>query len=279
MRIVALDSFATDQGAPDAFWGPLKALGEVVLHPRTAPGDVLARCQGAGAVLTNKVALGAAQLAALPELRYVGVVATGTNVIDLEAGREFRRLVLDAGGAGGRPGFPHACAAGAAGGGAGARRRGGAARPADARHARDGGRAFSAGDAPGRDPDQHGAGRPGRRGRAGTGAGTGPAARRGPGRAVGRTAARESSADPRRRRRVPPRGHLASYRLGYLRGGARVGPGGVRQPGGLSRGTAAQPRGLTAGRAVRTVTNHLLRQRGRGDTAAGGNPRAKGGIV
>jgi len=87
MRIVALDSFATDQGAPDAFWGPLKALGEVLLHPRTAPGDLLARCQGAGAVLTNKVALGAAQLAALPELRYVGVVATGTNVIDLDAAR------------------------------------------------------------------------------------------------------------------------------------------------------------------------------------------------
>src|SRR3569623_3090959 len=87
MRIVALDSFATDHGAPDAFWGPLKALGEVVLHYRTTPENLLARCQGAGAVLTNKVALGAAQLAALPELRYVGVVATGTNVIDLEAAR------------------------------------------------------------------------------------------------------------------------------------------------------------------------------------------------
>ena len=87
MRIVVLDSFATDQGDPEPFWAPLRALGEVVLHPRTAPGDVVARCRGADAVLTNKVVLGAAELAALPGLRYVGVVATGTNVIDLAAAR------------------------------------------------------------------------------------------------------------------------------------------------------------------------------------------------
>jgi len=85
MRIVVLDSFTTDQGEPDAFWAPLRALGEVVLHSRTAAGDVVARCQGAAAVLTNKVVLGAAELAALPDLRYVGVVATGTNVVDLAA--------------------------------------------------------------------------------------------------------------------------------------------------------------------------------------------------
>jgi glycerate dehydrogenase len=87
MRIVVLDSFTTDQGDPDAFWGPLRALGEVTLFPRTAPRDLLARCQGAGAVLTNKVVLGGPELAALPELRYVGVLATGTNVIDAAAAR------------------------------------------------------------------------------------------------------------------------------------------------------------------------------------------------
>jgi len=87
MRIVVLDSFTTDQGQPDAFWAPLRALGEVVLHPRTASADVVERCQGAAAVLTNKVVLGAAELAALPELRYVGVLATGTNVVDLAAAK------------------------------------------------------------------------------------------------------------------------------------------------------------------------------------------------
>lgn len=87
MRIVVLDSYTTDQGEPDAFWAPLRTLGDVVVHPRTASGDVVARCLGATAVLTNKVVLGAAELAALSDLRYVGVLATGTNVVDLPAAR------------------------------------------------------------------------------------------------------------------------------------------------------------------------------------------------
>jgi len=87
MRIVVLDSYTTDQGEPESFWAPLRAFGEVTLHPRTAAGDVVARCQGATAVLTNKVVLGAAELAALPDVRYVGVLATGTNVVDLAAAR------------------------------------------------------------------------------------------------------------------------------------------------------------------------------------------------
>jgi len=87
MRIVVLDAFTTDQGNPAAFWAPLQALGDVELHSRTAPADVVARCRGAAAVLTNKVVLGAAELAALPDLRYVGVLATGTNIVDLAAAR------------------------------------------------------------------------------------------------------------------------------------------------------------------------------------------------
>lgn len=87
MRIVVLDSYTTDQGEPDAFWAPLRALGDVVLYPRTAARDVVGRCQGATAILTNKVVIGAAELAALPEARYVGVLATGTNVVDLAAAR------------------------------------------------------------------------------------------------------------------------------------------------------------------------------------------------
>lgn len=87
MRIVVLDSFTTDQGNPDAFWGPLRALGEVALYPRTSPDDIVARCQGASAVMTNKVVLGRTELAALPELRYVGVLATGTNIVDVAAAR------------------------------------------------------------------------------------------------------------------------------------------------------------------------------------------------
>src|SRR5262249_11228248 len=86
MRIVILDSFAADQG-DDAMWTDLRALGELVVHARSDDGDVVARSAGAGAALTNKVSFSAATFAALPDLRYVGVLATGTNVVDLAAAR------------------------------------------------------------------------------------------------------------------------------------------------------------------------------------------------
>jgi glycerate dehydrogenase len=86
MNIVVLDSFAADQG--DAVWGDLDALGEVAVYPRTAPSELLPRARGAEALLTNKVLLDAATIANLPALRYVGIVATGTNAVDLAACRK-----------------------------------------------------------------------------------------------------------------------------------------------------------------------------------------------
>ena len=86
MRIVLLDSFAADQGEPEP-WHDLGALGELVVHPRSADDEVAARCAGANAVLTNKVVISDAVMAAAPALRYVGVVATGTNMVDLAAAR------------------------------------------------------------------------------------------------------------------------------------------------------------------------------------------------
>jgi glycerate dehydrogenase len=87
VRTVVLDGFAADQGEPGA-WAGLQALGALTVHPRTAPAELLERCQGATALVTNKVALDAdVILGALPALRYVGVSATGTNVVDLAAAR------------------------------------------------------------------------------------------------------------------------------------------------------------------------------------------------
>ena len=86
-RIVVLDSFTTDQGDVAGFWNGLRALGELTTHARTSAGERRARCAGAQAILTNKVVVDGALLAELPELRYVGVTATGTNVVDLEAAR------------------------------------------------------------------------------------------------------------------------------------------------------------------------------------------------
>jgi glycerate dehydrogenase len=93
MRIVNLDTFTTDQGhdeGPDSVWADLADLvapGTLEHHPRTSRDDLAARCRGAFALITNKVVLDAALLGSLPELRYVGVCATGTNVVDLGAAR------------------------------------------------------------------------------------------------------------------------------------------------------------------------------------------------
>ncbi len=80
-KIVVLDGYAANPG--DISWEPWKGLGELVVYDRTAPGETVARCKGAEIVLTNKVILDAKVIEALPELKYVGVLATGYNVVDL----------------------------------------------------------------------------------------------------------------------------------------------------------------------------------------------------
>jgi len=88
MRITILDADTTDKGDLAA-WDVLRALGDVTVHPRTAPADIGARIRGADAVIINKCVLGAAELAAAtaPNLRYVGLLSTGTNAVDLAAAR------------------------------------------------------------------------------------------------------------------------------------------------------------------------------------------------
>lgn len=85
MKIVVLDGYAANPG--DLCWDELKALGECVIYDRTTPEEVLERAAGATIVLTNKTVLTAAQIDALPELKYIGVLATGYNIVDIEAAR------------------------------------------------------------------------------------------------------------------------------------------------------------------------------------------------
>jgi lactate dehydrogenase-like 2-hydroxyacid dehydrogenase len=68
--------------------GQVKALGECVIYDRTAPEEVLERSAGAEVILTNKVIINADHMAALPELKYIGVLATGYNVVDTAAAKE-----------------------------------------------------------------------------------------------------------------------------------------------------------------------------------------------
>ena len=86
MRIVVLDGYTTNPG--DLCWDKLKELGECTIYDRTAPGEVLKRAAGAEAILTNKVVINSETMAALPDLKYIGVMATGYNVVDINAARE-----------------------------------------------------------------------------------------------------------------------------------------------------------------------------------------------
>jgi glycerate dehydrogenase len=86
MNIVVLDGYTLNPG--DLSWDGLRALGECEVYDRTPPAQVVERARGAEAVLTNKVVVGREHLAQLPALRYIGVLATGYNIVDIEAARE-----------------------------------------------------------------------------------------------------------------------------------------------------------------------------------------------
>ncbi len=86
MKIVALDGYAANPG--DLSWDELKSLGECVIYDRTAPEEVLERAAGAEVLLTNKVVITGEAMAALPQLKYIGVMATGYNIVDIDAARE-----------------------------------------------------------------------------------------------------------------------------------------------------------------------------------------------
>lgn len=85
MNIVVLDGFTLNPG--DLSWKELEALGPCVVHDRTPPSEVAARAASAEILLINKIELGAAAIRDLPRLKYVGVLATGTNIVDLAAAR------------------------------------------------------------------------------------------------------------------------------------------------------------------------------------------------
>ena len=86
MNIVALDGYAANPG--DLSWDELKTLGQCTIYERTAPEQVTSRAQGADIVLTNKVVIGADHMARLPQLKYIGVMATGYNIVDIDAARQ-----------------------------------------------------------------------------------------------------------------------------------------------------------------------------------------------
>ena len=85
MKIVVLDGYGLNPG--DLSWEGMGALGELTVYDRTSPSELLVRSEGAEALITNKTLISAGDMAALPHLKYIGVLATGYNVVDIEAAK------------------------------------------------------------------------------------------------------------------------------------------------------------------------------------------------
>lgn len=86
MKIVILDGHTANPG--DLSWEELEKLGEVTVYDRTAPSETVARAADAEILLTNKVVISREVISLLPHLKYIGVLATGYNVVDIEAAHE-----------------------------------------------------------------------------------------------------------------------------------------------------------------------------------------------
>ena len=86
MKIVVLDGYTENPG--DLSWGPLQELGELTVYDRTPPEAVLERIGDAEAIYTNKTVLSRELIQAMPCVRFIGVLATGYNVVDVQAARE-----------------------------------------------------------------------------------------------------------------------------------------------------------------------------------------------
>ena len=91
MKITVLDGYCLNPG--DLSWDALRKFGEVEVFERTSVDEAPSRAAGAAIVLTNKTQLPGAVLAQLPDLRYIGVLATGYNIVDVEAARQ-RNIVV-----------------------------------------------------------------------------------------------------------------------------------------------------------------------------------------
>ena len=85
MKIIVLDGYGLNPG--DLNWDGFEALGELTVYDRTLPSELMERAAGAEVLITNKTLITAENMADLPELKYIGVLATGYNVVDIDAAK------------------------------------------------------------------------------------------------------------------------------------------------------------------------------------------------
>ncbi|MBQ8602110.1 MAG: D-2-hydroxyacid dehydrogenase [Bacteroides sp.] len=93
MKIVVLDGYGLNPG--DLSWEAMQSLGELQVYNRTSPSELLDRAKGAEVLITNKTVITAKDMDALPQLKYIGVLATGYNVVDIEAARSKEIVVTN----------------------------------------------------------------------------------------------------------------------------------------------------------------------------------------
>ena len=86
MKIIVLDGYVENPG--DLSWEPLAALGELTVYDYTAPAEVITRIGDAPVILTNKTVITREIMDACPQVKYIGVLATGFNVVDIAAAKE-----------------------------------------------------------------------------------------------------------------------------------------------------------------------------------------------
>ncbi len=93
MKIVILDGHTLNPG--DLSWDEIRKLGECTVYDRTQPEKILERASKAAAIFTNKVVIGRDIIKQLPDLKFIGVLATGYNVVDLQVAAEADILVAN----------------------------------------------------------------------------------------------------------------------------------------------------------------------------------------
>ncbi len=93
IKIVVLDGYTLNPG--DLSWAELEILGSLTVHERTSPDHILERVHDATIILTNKVPLSGSLLRQLSNLKYIGLLATGYDVVDVRTAQEIGVLVTN----------------------------------------------------------------------------------------------------------------------------------------------------------------------------------------
>jgi glycerate dehydrogenase len=93
MKIVILDGYTLDPG--DISWVGFETLGDFTTYDRTSPDKIIERSENAEIILTNKAIINRKTIEQLPKLKYIGVLATGYNIIDVKAANERNIIVTN----------------------------------------------------------------------------------------------------------------------------------------------------------------------------------------